>query len=189
MPALCTVNLQKGYWDKTGTDDGGLEMAIEPQVISDPQGGAPCVEPGPAIFAYDGSDLAGYAIEQAGSQLSPNREALVVCVWQPADVGFKPVKGRKLHAAAANEVEEAAAETAAHGAKLAEAAGFRARPLTIEAAPTWKGLVQVAEEHTCGLIVIGSHQRSGLLGHLAGSVAAATISHFRNSVLVIHKPD
>lgn len=159
--------------------------------MSDPEASsaaAPCEAAGPAIFAYDGSDLAGYAIEQAGIQLAPGREAIVVCVWQPADVGFMPVEGRHLHAAAANEVEEAARETAAHGAALAERAGFAARPVTVEAAPTWKGLVQVAEEHRCGLIVIGSHQRSGLLGHLAGSVAAATVSHFESSVLVIHQP-
>jgi hypothetical protein len=106
---------------------------------------SPCEAAGPAIFAYDGSELAGYAIEQAGIQLTPGREALVVVVWQPADVGFMPIEGRHLHAAAANEVEEAAKETAAHGARLAERAGFHARPLTVEAAPTWKGLVQVAE--------------------------------------------
>jgi nucleotide-binding universal stress UspA family protein len=149
---------------------------------------SPCEAAGPAIFAYDGSELAGYAIEQAGLQLAQGREALVVCVWQPADVGFMPVEGRHLHAAAANEVEEAANETAAAGAELAKKAGFDARPVTVEAAPTWKGLVQVAEDHKCGLIVIGSHQRSGLLGHLAGSVAAATVSHFESSVLVIHQP-
>jgi nucleotide-binding universal stress UspA family protein len=149
---------------------------------------SPCEAAGPAIFAYDGSELAGYAIEQAGLQLAQGREAIVVCVWQPADVGFMPVEGRELHAAAANEVEEAANETASHGAEIAKAAGFDARPLTVEAAPTWKGLVQVAEDHKCGLIVIGSHQRSGLLGHLAGSVAAATVSHFESSVLVIHRP-
>jgi nucleotide-binding universal stress UspA family protein len=149
---------------------------------------SPCEAAGPAIFAYDGSDLAGYAIEQAGIQLAPGREALVVCVWQPADVGFVPVEGRELHAAAANEVEAAAKETATKGADLAGKVGFHAHPVTVEAAPTWKGLVQVAEEHRCGLIVIGSHQRSGLLGHLAGSVAAATGSHFESSVLVIHQP-
>ncbi|HEX4305936.1 MAG TPA: universal stress protein [Solirubrobacterales bacterium] len=149
---------------------------------------SPCEAAGPAIFAYDGSPLAGYAIEQAGIQLAPGREALIVCVWQPADVGFMPIEGRHLHAAAANEVEEAAKETAAHGAEIATAAGFKASPVTVEAAPTWKGLVQVADEHKCGLIVIGSHQRSGLLGHLAGSVAAATVSHFESSVLVIHQP-
>ncbi len=155
---------------------------------TDATGAAPCEAAGPAIFAYDGSDLAAYAIDQAAIQLAPGREALVVCVWQPADVGFVPVEGRHLHAAAANEVEAAAKETAAAGAELAERAGFRARPLTVEAAPTWKGLVEVADEHRCGLIVIGSHQRSGMLGHLAGSVAAATVSHFESSVLVIHRP-
>ena len=149
---------------------------------------SPCEAAGPAIFAYDGSELAGYAIQQAGIQLVPGREALVVCVWQPADVGFVPVAGHNLHAAAANEVEAAAKETAEHGAEIATKAGFRAKALTVEAAPTWKGLVKVAEEHTCGLIVIGSHQRHGLLGHLAGSVAAATVSHFESSVLVIHQP-
>jgi nucleotide-binding universal stress UspA family protein len=149
---------------------------------------SPCEAAGPAIFAYDGSELAGYAIEQAGIQLAAGREALVVCVWQPADVGFMPVQGRHLHAAAANEVEAAAKETAAHGAEIATKAGFKAVPLAVEAAPTWKGLVKVAEEHRCGLIVIGSHQRSGLLGHLAGSVAAATVSHFESNVLVIHQP-
>jgi nucleotide-binding universal stress UspA family protein len=158
-------------------------------MADDVTSGAPCPEPGPAIFAYDGSDLAAFAIEQAAFQLAPGREALVVCVWQPADVGFKPVKGRELHAAAANEVEGAAQETAQHGAELATKAGFKASARTIEAAPTWKGLVQVAEQNKCGLIVIGSHQRHGLLGHLAGSVAAATISHFDSSVLVIHQPE
>ncbi len=151
--------------------------------------GAPCPEVGPAIFAYDGSDLAAYAIEQAARQLAPGREALVVCVWQPADVGFVPTKGRKLLAAAANEVKAAAKETAEEGADLATEAGFDAKPLTVEAAPTWKGLVKVAEDHRCGLIVIGSHQRHGLLGHLAGSVAAATVAHFDSNVLVIHRPD
>ena len=151
--------------------------------------GTPCPEVGPAIFAYDGSDLAAYAIEQAGRQLAPGREALVVCVWQPADVGFIPTKGRRLQAAAANEVEAAAQETAEDGAALAREAGFDAKPLTVEAAPTWKGLVKVAADHRCGLIVIGSHQRHGLLGHLAGSVAAATVAHFDSNVLVIHRPD
>jgi nucleotide-binding universal stress UspA family protein len=164
-----------------------MEATTAPEASA--PGPSPCEAPGPAIFAYDGSELAAYAIEQSGIQLAPDREALVVCVWQPADVGFVPIKGRHLHTAAANEVEEAAKETAARGAEIATRAGFRAQPLTIEAAPTWKGLVEVAQEHRCGLIVIGSHQRSGLIGHLAGSVAAATVSHFQNSVLVIHRPD
>ncbi len=156
---------------------------------SNPQGGAPRPDPGPAIFAYDGSELADHAIAQAAVQLAPGREVLIVCVWQPSNVGFVPPKGHEVHPAAANEVVAAAKETAAAGAKLAEEAGFAATPLTVEAAPTWKGLVEVAEEHHSDLIVIGSHQREGLLGHLAGSVGAATVSHFQGSVLVVHKPD
>ncbi len=144
---------------------------------------------GPVLLAYDGCDLAGFAIEQAGRQLAPSCEALVVCVWQPSDVGFLPRDGRHLHAAAANEVHEAAEETAAHGASLAEAAGFRPRSLAVEAAPTWRGLVDTAEEHGVDLIVLGSHRRSGLSGHLLGSVAAATVSHFAGSVLVVHRRD
>ena len=43
---------------------------------------------------YDGSELAALAIDQAGKQLATGRDALVVCVWQPADVGFAPVNNR-----------------------------------------------------------------------------------------------
>jgi nucleotide-binding universal stress UspA family protein len=142
---------------------------------------------GPVVFAYDGSDLADFAIAQAGEQLAPGREALVVCVWQPSDVGFKPVGDRKLHALAADEVREAAEETAAHGAELAEKAGFRAQSLTVEEAPSWKGIVETAEERGASLIVLGSHERSGFFGHLVGSVAASTVTHTCISVLVVHR--
>jgi nucleotide-binding universal stress UspA family protein len=142
---------------------------------------------GLVLFAYDGSELAGFAIEHAGEQLAPGRECLVVCVWQTSDVGFVPVGDRHLNAAAADEVRQAAEETAAHGAALAEEAGFRARSLAVEAAPSWKGIVETAEERGAGLIVLGSHRRSGLIGHLVGSVAAATVAHSPISVLVVHR--
>jgi nucleotide-binding universal stress UspA family protein len=140
------------------------------------------------LFAYDGCDLAGFAIEQAGLQLAAGREALVVCVWQPGDVGFLPVGGRHLKAAQATEVRAAAEATAAHGASLAESAGFRARSMAVEAAPTWKGIVAVADEHEASLTVLGSHHRSGLVGHLLGSVAGAVVAHSERSVLVVRRP-
>ena len=40
-------------------------------------------DPGPVVFAYDGSDLAGLAIEEAGRQLQPGRDAVVLTVWRP----------------------------------------------------------------------------------------------------------
>jgi nucleotide-binding universal stress UspA family protein len=142
---------------------------------------------GPVLFAYDGSELAALAIEQAGQQLAPGRDALVLCVWQSADVGFVPTSERHFNPNQATDVQRAAEETAAHGAALAEQAGFRSRSMAVKAAPTWKGIVETAEEHEASLIVLGSHRRRGLVGHLLGSVAAAVVTHAGSSVLVVHQ--
>ena len=139
------------------------------------------------LFAYDGSELAQAAIEEAGRQLASGRDALVLCVWQPADVGFVPVDEQHFDAQNATEVQQAAEKTAAHGASLAERAGFRAQSLVVNAAPTWKGVVTTAEEQGVSLIVLGSHRRTGIAGHLAGSVTAAVLAHSEVSVLVVHQ--
>jgi nucleotide-binding universal stress UspA family protein len=143
---------------------------------------------GPVLFAYDGSELATLAVAVGGRQLAAGREVLVLTVWQPVDVGFEPVGKGHLDALRATEVKKAAEETAAFGASLAEKAGFRAQSLVAEVSPTWKGLVETAEQHNVSLIVIGSHRRTGLRGHLGGSVAAAVISHSSASVLLVHPP-
>jgi nucleotide-binding universal stress UspA family protein len=139
---------------------------------------------GPVIFAFDGSELATLAIEDAARQVAPGRDALVVCVWQTGDVGFVPTSERHFNAAEATEVRSAAEETAAYGASLAERVGFRPQSMAVEAAPTWMGIVDVAKEHGASLIVLGSHRRSGLAGHLLGSVASAVVAHSESSVLL-----
>jgi nucleotide-binding universal stress UspA family protein len=144
-------------------------------------------ESGPVLFAYDGSDLAGNAITEAGRQLQAGRDALVLTVWEPFNVGFLPVAGVEFDAAGVDEVRAAAGKTAAHGASLAEAAGFRARGMAAEAAPTWKGIIDAADEHDASLIVLGSHGRSGLTGLVVGSVAGAVAAHSRRSVLIVHR--
>ncbi len=143
--------------------------------------------PGPVLFAYDGSELAKLAIEEAGRQLAPGQDALVLCVWQPSDVGFVPAGGQHFDAAAAAEVRTAAEETAAYGAEIAAKVGFQAQSMAIQGAPTWKGIVEVAEQRGAELIVLGSHHRSGLKGHLLGSVAAAVAAHTSCSVLIVHR--
>jgi nucleotide-binding universal stress UspA family protein len=151
------------------------------------QSGATASIAGPVLLAYDGSELAGYAIEHAAQQLTLQREAVVLCVWQPADVGFVPTSKRHFDADQATEVKQAAEETAAHGAVLAAAAGFHAHSMTIEAAPTWKGIIDVAVERQVSLVVVGSHRRKGIMGHLLGSVAADVVAHAPGSVLVVHQ--
>jgi nucleotide-binding universal stress UspA family protein len=141
---------------------------------------------GPVLFAYDGSDLAENAIAEAGGLLSVNRDALVLTIWEPFNVGFLPVREVGFNAAQADEVRKAAEETAAHGASLAQAAGFRAQSMAAEAAPTWKGIVDAADEHNASLIVLGSHGRSGLTGIVVGSVASGVAAHSRRSVLIVH---
>jgi nucleotide-binding universal stress UspA family protein len=142
---------------------------------------------GPVVFAYDGSALARLAVDEAGRQLRPGRDALVLTVWHPFDVGFLPSGGVRFDAAQIPDVREAAERTAAEGASLAQAAGFKASSIVTEAAPTWKGIVEIADEHDSSLIVLGSHGRTGLAGVLIGSVAEAVTAHSRRSVLIIHR--
>jgi nucleotide-binding universal stress UspA family protein len=141
---------------------------------------------GPILFAFDGSDLAAFAIKEASRLLATDREAVVLCVWQPVDVGFVPISKRHFDADQAPEVRRAAEQTAAYGASLAAAAGFRATSVAVEAAPTWKGIVETGTALQAGVIVVGSHRHSGLKGHLVGSVAAAVVAHSNVPALMVH---
>jgi nucleotide-binding universal stress UspA family protein len=144
-------------------------------------------ELGPVLFAYDGSDLAKLAIEEAGRQLEPGRDAVVLTVWRPFAVGFIPPPGVEFDAAASEEVGRAAEETAAQGASMAQAAGFRTQILAVKEAPTWKGIARVAEDRDASLIVLGSHGKSGLSDVFLGSVASAVASHSARTVLIVHR--
>jgi nucleotide-binding universal stress UspA family protein len=59
--------------------------------------------------------------------------------------------------------------------------------MAAEAAPTWQGIVNAADEHKASVIVLGSHGRSGLSGLVVGSVAGAVAAHSRRSVLIVHR--
>ena len=143
---------------------------------------------GPVVFAYDGSDLAKLAIEEAGRLIGgPGRDAVVLTVWQPFDVGFVAADKLKLDAAQIAEVEQAAKTTAAAGQALAKAAGFQATSAAVQAAPTWKGIADFADECDASLIVFGSHGRTGVFSHLFGSVSFALAGHTQRSVLIVHE--
>ena len=142
---------------------------------------------GPVVFSYDGSDLARLAIEEAGRQLRPGRDAVVLTVWRPFVVGFIPAPGAEFDAAASDEVRRAAEETAAHGASMAQAAGFSAHSLALKEAPTWKGIARVADDRDASLIVLGSHGKSGFTGIFLGSVAGAVATHSGRTVLIVHR--
>ena len=142
---------------------------------------------GPVVFAYDGSDLARLAIEEAGRQLPSGRDGLVLTVWQPFDLGFTPPDGLQFNTEQITEVRDAAERTAADGARQADGAGFRAQSLAVEGAPTWKIIVEVSEQRDASLIVLGSHGHTGLADALLGSVARTVAAHSRRSVLIAHR--
>jgi MFS family permease/nucleotide-binding universal stress UspA family protein len=175
--------------EATGSGGRGSRAALSEAAPATPATPATPAAVGPVLLAYNGSELAALAIDQAGGQFGPGREALVVCVWQPADVGFVPVSRRPLDATNAADVRTAAEETAAHGVTLAEQAGFRAQGMAVEAAPTWQGIIRAAEDSDASVIVIGSNRHGGLVGHLSGSVAGAVIAHAALPVLVVGQQD
>ena len=149
----------------------------------------PSPQNGLVLIAYDGSELARDAAAEAGRQIGPGREALVLTVWQPFDVGFVTPRKLSLDAREAADVKGAAEQVATDGASLADAAGFKARGIATEAAPSWSGIVKVADAHDASLIVLGHHSRTGLTGVLIGSVAAAVANHSQRTVLIVHRRD
>jgi nucleotide-binding universal stress UspA family protein len=140
------------------------------------------------VFAYDGSDLAKAAIAEAGRQLPAKRDALVLTIWRTYNVGFLPEPGARFDAACADEVKQAAEQTAMHGASLAEAAGFRAQASAVQGTPIGKAIVDAADDHQASLIVLGSRGRAGL-GLVAGSVAGAVASRSLRPVLIVRGRD
>jgi nucleotide-binding universal stress UspA family protein/MFS family permease len=143
---------------------------------------------GPVLFAYDGSPMAMAAIAEAGRQLPARRDALVLTVWRTFSVGFVPEPGAHFDAASPCDVEQAAGQTAAHGAELADAAGFRARAMAVQGTPPEKAIIHTADDNEASLIVLGSHRRAGLGGRIGGSIAGEVATRARRPVLVVHDP-
>ena len=122
-------------------------------------------------------------------QLPAGRRALVLTVWRTFNVGFLPEPGAEFDAACADAVGEAAEQTAAHGAELAEEAGFSSQPLAVQGTPAAKAVTEAADDHDASLIVLGAHRRGGLGGLVAGSVAAEVAAHSQRPVMIVHDQD
>jgi nucleotide-binding universal stress UspA family protein len=137
----------------------------------------------PVLFAYDGSDHAKAAIEQAGRELRTGRPALVLTVWQPLQ-SMPFARLAVVPDDVAEAMREGARETAAEGAELARAAGFDAKPLVEVGAPIWASIVQVADDNDAAVVVLGSHGRSGVSYLAMGSVATAVAHHTKRPVMI-----
>ena len=149
---------------------------------------------GPLLLCYDGSDDARHAIQRAG-ELLPGRRALVVSVRQPtAALDSVAVLGATGGMVNVIEIErisvEAGGRVAGDGVRIAQAAGFDAEPITVQATgPVWETIVDLADRHDAATIVMGSRGLTGLRSMLLGSVSSAVVHHADRPTLIIRRPD
>ena len=139
----------------------------------------------PVLIAYDGSDHAKAAIAQAGQQLRTPRAAIVLSVFESLrTIPFWGVAYPRVPPNFVEEAEQQAGKVAAEGAGLAREAGFDAEAAAVEGNPVWERIVEVAKDRDAGMIVMGSHGRSGISYLAMGSVATAVAQHAPAPVLI-----
>jgi hypothetical protein len=73
-------------------------------------------------------------------------------------------------------------------AELASQAGFRAEPRAEVAAPTWQGIVDLADEIDAAVIVTGSRALTGVRELFEGSLSHELAEHARRPVLIVLPP-
>lgn len=71
--------------------------------------------------------------------------------------------------------------------ELAEREGIKVETLTLKGEPC-ETIVKAAEQRNIGLVVVGSHGRTGIERLLMGSVTERVIGHSKSPVLVVRKP-
>jgi len=140
----------------------------------------------PILICYDDSDEARHAIDIAAALLGPRRAVVL-------DVG-PPLTGAESLAAISSVVPGAAFEElntadalgrARVGAELAQKAGFAAEARSALSAPTWEGIVDVADEIDAAVIVLGTRALTGLRGQLHGSVSHDVAERAGRPVLIV----
>jgi nucleotide-binding universal stress UspA family protein len=144
----------------------------------------------PILICYDGTTDADRAIETAARLLGAARRAVVLDVGPvvtPAEsvaMMSSVVPGNAFEDLNASE----AGRVAARGGDIARSFGFDAEARDALAAPTWEGIVDVADELDAPVIVIGSRGLNGLREALDGSLSHQVAEHAGRPVLIVPPP-
>lgn len=154
----------------------------------------------PVVIAYDGSETARAAIQQA-AELFPGRSALVATIWEPG-IALVPMSspdllggglGDGLALPADPETVEAldsaqrkhATSCAEAGTELASSLGMVAEPHAVpDDVDVADSLIELARERGAAAIVVGTHGITGLRSHFVGSVTRKLIEHCDLPVVV-----
>jgi nucleotide-binding universal stress UspA family protein len=141
------------------------------------------------LICYDGSDSAKHAIDAAAEILGPRR-AVVLDVGSPLTAAESlAVMAPVAPSAAFEELnEDDARQRAQVGADRARRAGFDAESRADLAAPTWQGIIDVADEIDAAVIVLGSRGLDGARELLEGSVSHEVAQHAGRPLLIVPPP-
>jgi nucleotide-binding universal stress UspA family protein len=137
------------------------------------------------LIAYDGSEPAGRAIDEAGWLLGDGRPAILAFVWQPTEESMGILEGFRGRDAPTGPRAEAE-DLLKRGAELAERAGFSVDARLVEPeGSTAETLVSLAEDEDVGVMVVGATGRGGVAGAVLGSVSQDIVNDFRRPTLVV----
>ena len=148
------------------------------------------------LIAYDGSNDAQAAIDQAGA-LMGDEPTTVLSVWEPfvdvmtrSGVGFGFIPGEIDFEQIDKANEESARERAAEGAQRAARAGLNAQPRARARHTTIAvTILEEANEIGARVIVLGTRGLTGVKSLLLGSVSHAVLQHADRPVIVVPSPE
>jgi nucleotide-binding universal stress UspA family protein len=141
----------------------------------------------PILIGYDDTTGARHAVEVAAA-LFAGRRAVVLDV-APLLTAAESVAEMSVVAPNFDEVNTADALTRAEaGAQLARSAGLTAEAQAELDAPTWEGIVEVADEIGAAVIVLGSRGLRGIRVAFEGSVSHDVAEHAGRPVLIVPPP-
>jgi nucleotide-binding universal stress UspA family protein len=146
------------------------------------------MDDGPILICYDDSDGAKRAIA-AAARLLTERRAVVLAV--APYLTFEESVGTAGAPTGVDSMQlnkDAALEQAKAGTKIAADAGFTAEARAEQAAPTWQGVVAVADEIGAAAIVIAGTGLSGLSERVKGKVPRTVAEHAGRPVLLVPPP-
>jgi nucleotide-binding universal stress UspA family protein len=138
----------------------------------------------PILICYDDSENARHAIKAAAA-LFGDRSAVVLDVApfltvaeSYASLTVAPPNFEELN-------KDDALSRARIGAELAREAGLSAEARANPGAPTWEGIVDVADEIDAAVIVTGSRGYTGIHEAFEGSVSHDVAEHAGRPVLIV----
>jgi nucleotide-binding universal stress UspA family protein len=142
----------------------------------------------PILICYDGSAGADRAIETAAALFGPRR-AVVLDVGSPLTPAESMAAVTAVPLAPFEDLNlDDAVVGATKGTARAKSAGFDAVARGDVDAPTWHGVVAVADEIDAAVIVTGSRGLNGAEEFLEGSLSHDVARHSGRPVLIVPPP-